>query len=486
MTTAIGKILVVDDEKNLTLVIQAILEKAGFNIEVFNDSDAALKRLASPETRFDTLVTDLYMPGKTGMDLLAFCQKERPTLPVVMITAFGTVEAAVAALKKGAFDFITKPFDRDELLSVVHKAVQTSRLRESEPVPAWSASETTEAKMFETPPGFAISSIVGSSPQMQEVFKILAKIAPSPTTVLILGESGTGKELVAYEIHRNSPRVKKPFVKINCAAIPATLIESELFGYERGAFTGAVTSKPGRFELAHEGTLFLDEVADMPLEMQVKLLRVLQEQEFERVGGISPIRVDVRIVTATNKDIEREVKAGRFREDLFYRLNVLPIQLPPLRDRREDINALLRTFIAQFNEKLGKKIEGIEPICLQALRGFQWPGNIRQLENVIERMMLMCDGTVLTRADLPPEIRATLPEAMQNASQNEDTEGATLSFKEIVKSRTQEVERALIEQALDETHGNVTRAAERLGLSRKGLQLKMKELGVQREAGDAS
>jgi DNA-binding NtrC family response regulator len=405
---------------------------------------------------------------------------------VIMMTAFGTVENAVAALKRGAFDFITKPFDREEILQVVQKALETSRAREKEPVPLWALETKSEAEggKLKTPPGFAISSIVGASSEMQNVFRLLSKVAASPSTVLILGESGTGKELVAYEIHRNSPRLKKPFIKVNCAAIPATLIESELFGYERGAFTGAVSSKPGRFELAHEGTLFLDEIADMPLEMQVKLLRAIQEQEFERVGGVAPIRVDVRIIAATNKDLEREVKEGRFREDLFYRLNVFPISLPPLRARREDIDALLRVFISQCNEKLGKKIEGIEPGCLTALRTYQWPGNIRQLENTIERMALMSEGTVLRVDDLPTELRGLVPtessgdEAVGLGERNETTSGG-IAFKEIVKTRTAELERVLIEQALGETNGNVTRAAEKLGLSRKGLQLKLKDLGIQ-------
>jgi two-component system response regulator AtoC len=481
-----GKVLVVDDEKNLTLVIRAMLEKLGFTVEAWNDSRKAMERILDPAVELDAVITDLNMPGASGMDVLELCIRERPGTPVILITAFGTVEKAVQALKSGAFDFITKPFDQSEIQAAVSKAVQTARLREEEPVRIWPAADPAgESKPMATPAGFAISSIVGSSPQMQEVFKVLAKIAPSSTTVLVLGESGTGKELVAYEIHRNSPRAKKPFVKINCAAIPATLIESELFGHERGAFTGAVTSKPGRFELAHEGTLFLDEVADMPLEMQVKLLRVLQEQEFERVGGVSPIRVDVRIVTATNKDLEKEVKAGRFREDLYYRLNVLPVNLPPLRERKEDIDTLLRVFIAQFNEKIGRKVEGIEPLCLQALRQYPWPGNIRQLENAVERMVLMSEGAILRVSDLPPEVRATLSDEVVAAAEatSQAGEGSPIPFKEIVKSRTQELERALIEQALEATSGNVTRAAERLGLSRKGLQIKMKELGVQKESG---
>lgn len=300
-----GRILVVDDEKNITFVIQAMLERAGFEAVVFNDSAEALEAMSSED--MDVVITDLYMPGPGGMEILEYCKKNHPQIPVVVITAYGTVESAVGALKNGAFDFITKPFDQTELLNVVQKAVATHNQRQKEPIVFANFPRHT------TPSGShlgSISSIIGSSAPMQEVFKLISKIAGSPSTVLVWGESGTGKELVAYEIHRNSPRAEKPFIKINCAAIPANLIESELFGFEKGAFTGAVASKPGRFELAHEGTLFLDEVGEMPLEMQVKLLRVLQEQEFERVGGINTIKVDVRIIAATNKDLQEEVKTS--------------------------------------------------------------------------------------------------------------------------------------------------------------------------------
>jgi nitrogen regulation protein NR(I) len=476
-----GKILVVDDEKNITFVIQAMLEKAGHSTLVYNDSAEAIAAIDefADGGELDCVVTDLYMPGPGGMEILAHVQKNYPELPVVIITAFGTVEAAVSALKQGAFDFITKPFDQTELLNVVQKAVETYRQRQKEPISIHSeGSKSTEAGVETTSPG--ISSIIGNSPQMQEIFKVISKIANSPSTVMVWGESGTGKELVAYEIHRNSSRAGKPFIKINCAAIPATLIESELFGYERGAFTGAVASKPGRFELAHEGTLFLDEVAEMPLEMQVKLLRVLQEQEFERVGGVNTIKVDVRIVTATNKDLEAEVKAGRFREDLYYRLNVVPIHLPALRDRKEDIDLLVRYFLRQFNERLKKGITSVTPEAMAALRAYSWPGNIRQLENVLERMVLMSDGATLSSEDLPEEIAAAAGVVgIPIGGASPDASGP-MSFKELVKRQTQSVERDLIEKALEETNGNVTRAAEKLGLSRKGLQLKMKELGLKR------
>ncbi len=468
---ASGRVLVVDDEKNITFVVQATLERAGYEVVSMNDSTGAIAAIDEDDD-LDVVVTDLYMPGPGGMDILAQCQRDCPDLPVVIMTAYGTVEAAVSALKRGAFDFITKPFEQAELLNVVAKAVQTHLRRKQEPIAISSPQRPGT-------PQPAISSIIGASQQMQEVFRMIGKIAASPSTVLVSGESGTGKELVAYEIHRGSPRKEKPFVKINCAAIPATLIESELFGYERGAFTGAVTAKPGRFELAHEGTLFLDEVGEMPLEMQVKLLRVLQEQEFERVGGIATTRVDVRIVAATNKDLPAEVAAGRFREDLFYRLNVVPIRLPSLRERREDIDLLVKFFVSGFNAKLGRDVTAIDPACLEILRAHSWPGNIRQLENVLERMVLMGDGQTLRVADLsddllPPSYRAGI------AAPEGGVPGEGARFKEIVRHQTQTLERELIEKALDETSGNVTRAAEKLGLSRKGLQLKMKELGLKR------
>ncbi len=352
-----ARVLVVDDEKNITLVVQAMLERAGFQVTALNDSSRVAETL--DEEEFHAVLSDLQMPGLGGMEILAHCKAEYPELPVVILTAYGTVENAVQALKAGAFDFVTKPFDQQELLDSLTKAVQTCRARRLEPLPITPWAEAAEGASDSVSTGqslSSISSIIGASPSMQEVFRVIAKVAPTSSTVMIYGESGTGKELVAQEIHRNSPRSKKGFVKINCAAIPANLIESELFGHERGAFTGAVSSKPGRFELANEGTLLLDEVAEMPLEMQVKLLRVLQEQEFTRVGGLHPIRVDVRIVTATNKDLEAEVKAGRFREDLFYRLNVVPVRLPPLRERREDVEALVRIFIQEFSKKLKVRI----------------------------------------------------------------------------------------------------------------------------------
>jgi transcriptional regulator with GAF, ATPase, and Fis domain len=317
---------------------------------------------------------------------------------------------------------------------------------------------------------------------MRAIYDIVAKVADSPSTVLITGESGTGKELIAKALHRGSSRRDKPLIKVNCAAIPKDLVESELFGYERGAFTGAVASKPGRFELADGGTLFLDEIGEVPVEMQVKLLRALQESEFERVGGIKTLRVDVRLIAATNRDLKALIADGRFREDLYYRLAVVPIALPPLRDRREDIPLLVRHFIQKYDDRLGKRVEAIEPEALQLLLGYAWPGNIRELENLMERSVLFADGPLIQASALPDSLRERGAQppvpiaAMGPLGAIAAPSGA--SMKEIVRQAQAELEKELIARALDETGGNVTRAAKRLQISRKSLQVKMKELGL--------
>ncbi|HYX93313.1 MAG TPA: sigma 54-interacting transcriptional regulator, partial [Myxococcaceae bacterium] len=335
------------------------------------------------------------------------------------------------------------------------------------------------------------SAIIGGSSQMQEIFRIIDKVADTPSTVLITGESGTGKELIATALHEGSSRRDKPLIKINCAAIPKDLMESELFGYERGAFTGAVTSKPGRFELADGGTLFLDEIGEIPVEMQVKLLRVLQEGEFERVGGIRTTRVDVRLIAATNRDLEQEIEAGRFRKDLFYRLNVVPIRLPALRQRAGDIPMLARHFIDKYNRKLNKHIEGITHEALAVLGSYSWPGNIRELENFIERILLFADGPLIGVADLPEHIRVGPPTPSTPAAQPVALAAGALpqpeliaapaaegGLKDLVRARAAELEKDLIIRALEETGGNVTRAAKLLQISRKSLQTKMKEFGL--------
>jgi two-component system, NtrC family, response regulator AtoC len=455
------QILVVDDEPNLRRVLSAQLGRDGYDVLEAEDGEQGLALLE--EHHIDLVVTDLRMPKVDGMELLRRALAMDPELPVVMITAHGTVDNAVEALKTGAFDYITKPFDQSEVRAIVKKALRTRDLA------------AVEASRAEPGAPEARHGIIGQSAAITGVYAILDRVADTPTTVLVTGESGTGKELVARALHDGSSRRDRPFIKVNCAAIPHDLMESELFGYEKGAFTGAVASKPGRFELASGGTLFLDEIGTIPVEMQVKLLRALQESEFERVGGIKTIHVDVRLVAATNSDLKKEIAAGHFREDLFYRLNVVPIHLPPLREREQDTLLLARHFVKKFDARLGKNVEGLDPEVDRALLAHPWPGNIRELENVIERAVLFCDGPTLRVSDLPLEVREDkgLPPPSSTATPMPGD-----GLKEQVKAAMSRLERELIVHALDQTHGNVTHAARLLKISRKGLQLKMKELGL--------
>jgi two-component system, NtrC family, response regulator AtoC len=446
------KILVVDDELNMRLVLKALLNKEGYDVATASDGVEALKVLKSGGV--EVVVTDLKMPKLDGVGLLERVIRDYPSTPVIIITAHGTIATAVDALKKGAFDYITKPFERDELKNIIHKAIRTRRLNEEE--------------LLVSPDDIDRQGIIGFSEPMVKIYDTIKRVAPTPTTILISGETGTGKDLIAYAIHRNSPRRDNPFVKINCAAIAENLIESELFGHERGAFTGAVSTKPGRFELADKGTLFLDEVGEIPRDMQVKLLRVIQDHEFERVGGLRTIKVDVRLIAATNRNLLQDVKDGRFREDLYYRLNVFPTHLPPLRERREDILPLTDYFIEKFNSKLDRGVKHIDSRVKDILVGYDWPGNIRELENLIERIVLMAGGDTITFEDIPPEWKSAA-EAISVFQQG----GQKKPFKDFVKGHMEEVEKQSIIQCLEEVGGNVTKAAQRLGLSRKGLQLKM-------------
>jgi nitrogen regulation protein NR(I) len=455
------QILVVDDEPNLRRVLSAQLARDGYDVHTAEDGVQGLAVLA--EHHIDLVITDLRMPNLDGMGLLRRALELDPELPIVMITAHGTVDNAVEALKTGAFDYVTKPFDQAEVRAVVKKALRTRDLASAEATR--SDGGVPEAR----------HGIIGESPAIAQVYAILDRVADTPTTVLVTGESGTGKELVARALHEGSSRRERPFIKVNCAAIPHDLMESELFGYEKGAFTGAVASKPGRFELANGGTLFLDEIGTIPVEMQVKLLRALQESEFERVGGIKTIKVDVRLVAATNSDLRKAISSGSFREDLFYRLNVVPIHLPPLREREGDTLLLARHFVRKFEARLGKRVEGLEPDVDRVLLSYPWPGNIRELENVIERALLFCDAPHIHVGDLPPEVRGERPLA---ASSTAATPVPGDGLKEQVKAATARLERELIVHALDQTRGNVTHAARLLKISRKGLQLKMKELGL--------
>jgi len=495
------RVLVADDELNMRRVLEAILRREGYDVvTAANGLDA----VSEMNRDIHTVITDLKMPGLDGMGLLRKLQQDFPEVPVVMITAHGSVESAVEAVKLGAFDYLEKPFEQEQIRQIVAKAMRTHELARRDARP-------------EEPSGRGRFRLIGSAPVIRQIFAVVEKVADTPSTVLITGESGTGKELIARALHENSSRHKGPFIKINCAAIPKTLMESELFGYEKGAFTGAVGAKPGRFELAHGGTLFLDEIGEIPVEMQVKLLRVLQESEFERVGGIKTIKVDVRLVTATNRDLLHEIQEEAFREDLFYRLNVVPIHIPPLRDRREDIPLLAEHFIAKFNDRLKKQITGITPDAVACLVAYHWPGNIRELENLMERTMLFCEGPLIRARDLPPEMiqQADISGAMPTPpppapaarvtppvpvdAEEDDVSGVGVggiaaasgpttltsmpavsagSLKEAVRAETERVERELIVRALEETSGNVTQAARILKISRKSLQTKMKEFGL--------
>ncbi len=493
MPTADGepkRVLIADDEINIRRVLEAILRRDGYDVVTTANGEEAL---AGMSRGIHTVITDLKMPVLDGMGLLRRLSVDFPDVPVVMITAHGSVENAVEAVKLGAFDYVEKPFDQEQIRQIVAKALRTHMFARRDARP-------------ESPAARGRFRLVGESTAIQQVYQVVEKVADTPSTVLITGESGTGKELVARALHDNSSRTGGPFIKINCAAIPKTLMESELFGYEKGAFTGAVGSKPGRFELAHGGSLFLDEIGEIPVEMQVKLLRVLQESEFERVGGIKTIKVDVRLITATNRDLAAEIAAGGFRDDLYYRLNVVPIHLPPLRERREDIPLLVGHFIARFNERLKKQVAGAEPEAIERLVAHHWPGNIRELENVIERTVLFCESSTIGLADLPAELGGSPRAAVGAPPPAEDrlpgsgassgalpslpgqtpTPSSSLpqvgeevgSLKEAVRAETERVERELIQRALDETGGNVTQATRKLQISRKSLQTKMKELGL--------
>src|SRR3989440_5615694 len=391
------RVLVVDDEQSLRKVLAATLQREGYEVTVCADGEEAISSLERDGA--DVVVTDLVMPKMDGLSLLRKVVSRHPDVPVIVITAHGRIDSAVEAMKAGAFDFLAKPFDHGELKAIISKAARQSDYNQRNVVP----EERQEGAIRR------YTEIVGRGKQMQELQQVIAKVAAAPSTVLIQGESGTGKELVATALHETSSRRDRPFIKINCAAIPRELVEAELFGFEKGAFTGAVQSKPGRFELADGGTLFLDEIGEIPMEMQVKLLRAIQESEFERVGGVRTTKVEVRLVAATSRDLGKEIAAGRFREDLYYRLNVVPIFLPPLRERREDIPLLVEHFREKYNARLRKNVEKIEDEALLALGAYSWPGNIRELENVLERTILFAEGSSIRAADLPASLRQPRP-----------------------------------------------------------------------------
>lgn len=448
------RILIVDDEPSIRMVLRAHLTRSGYDVTATENGAEAIAMLRNED--YHLVVSDLRMPVVGGMELLNHCNETYPGLPVILITAHGTVDSAVEAIKKGAQDYVTKPFDSDELMPIIEKALRTE--------------EKGRSNLHEDAAGRF--KIIGQTARMHKIYAMIEKVARSPTTALITGESGTGKELVARALHEHSDRASAPFIQVNCGAIPESLFESELFGHEKGAFTGAVAAKPGKFELADGGTLFLDEVGELPKDMQVKLLRVLQDGQFERVGGVRSMSVDVRLVAATNRVLETEVKEGRFREDLFYRLNVIPIQIPPLRERADDIPLLVEHFIAKFNKRLNTEVEGVSPDALAALLAHTWPGNIRELENLIERSVLLTEDTVLTMGDLP----GLTPSNLGRVEAPPDAE--EMGLKEYVRVYTTKLERARIQRVLEEEDSNVTRASKKLGISRKSLQMKMKDYGL--------
>lgn len=436
------RILIVDDERNILLVISKFLRQEGFYVETARSFDEAVSRLAVLD--FDLLLTDMRLPGKSGLDLLKWAKERNPDLPVLVITAYGSIENAVEAMRCGATNYLTKPIEYDEMLAIINHALLHS--------PGSSGSITAAEDQY---------GIIGRSEGIREILSIIGIISNSRANVLITGESGTGKELVARAIHNASMRKDFPFIAINCAAIPKELIENELFGHEAGAYTGAASKEIGKVEAADKGTLFLDEIGDMPLTMQIKLLRFIQGREFFRIGGTKPVKSDCRIIAATNKNLETEIEAGRFREDLFYRLNVIPIHVPPLRDRKEDIPLLADHFLKKYAPENQKFIRGIDQMAMDVLARYEWPGNIRELENVIERAVVLTKHEVISLSDLPNRLKERASEAQGKESY--DIQSLKLS----------EIERALILKALEMENWNQTRAADRLGITRRQLRIRM-------------
>ncbi|HVT91479.1 MAG TPA: sigma-54 dependent transcriptional regulator [Bryobacteraceae bacterium] len=449
------RILVVEDEEKLRRVIELQLRAAGFEVLQAATAEDGLKH--APDA--DLILTDLRLPGMDGMQLLSAVKAQHSQAPVIVMTAFGTIEKAVEAMKSGAEDFLPKPFSLDHLMAVVEKGLANHALRE----------ENRQLKA-ELSSRFQFDNLIGRGEGMREIFVTLDRVAPTRATVLLCGESGVGKDMIARALHHHSPRKDKPFVKINCTSIPENLMESELFGYEKGAFTGANQTKPGKFEQADGGTVFLDEIGDVPGSVQVKLLRILQEREFERLGSNRTHHIDVRVVAATNVDLREALEQGRFREDLYYRLNVLPINVPPLRDRKEDIPFLAEHFVKKLSKDLGSPVRSISEDAIQRLKQYHWPGNVRELENVIERSMVLASSPVLEAAD----IRMDAAPKRAAAPGGQDAflpEGMTLDG----------YEQSIIREALKRADGNKSQAARLLGLTRNALRYRLSQMGLDGE-----
>ncbi|MFB3828005.1 MAG: sigma-54-dependent transcriptional regulator [Bryobacteraceae bacterium] len=445
------RILIVEDEDKLRRVIELQLAGSGFEVDKAASAEEGIK-LAE---RADLVITDLRLPGMDGLELLERMRRQNMLAPVVIMTAFGTIETAVQAMKAGAVDFLLKPFSLDHLMTVVNKALEVRALRD-------------ENRQLREELGrrYQFDNIVGRSGPMQEIFATVARVAPTRATVLLAGESGVGKDLIARAIHFHSPRRGRPLVKINCTAIPENLMESELFGYEKGAFTGAVGAKPGKFEQADTGTVFLDEIGDVPPSIQVKLLRILQEREFERLGSNVTRHIDVRVVAATNVDLRAALEQGTFREDLYYRLNVVPINIPPLRERKEDIPFLAQHFIQKLAADSGSRVEGLTGAALARLMAYHWPGNVRELENVVERSLVMCSGSMLDAADIKLD---TSERPRNHGSPAFLPDGVTLD----------QYEQEIIREALRRAGGNKSQAARLLGLTRNALRYRLSQMGME-------
>lgn len=446
-------ILIVEDEVKMRRLLELSLAEKGYATREAADAETALKLIRQEPV--DLIITDLKLPGMNGLEFLKAVKGSDAHLPVVVMTAFGTVETAVEAMKAGAGDYVVKPFSLEEMQLIVKKELHVRHLQEE-----------NRNLREELGKRYEFKNIVARSAKMQEVLAVVERVAPGNSTVLLGGESGVGKDMIARAIHQHSRRSSGPMIKINCAAIPENLLESELFGYERGAFTGAVAAKPGKFELADQGTIFLDEIGDVPPSIQVKLLRVLQEREFERLGGTKTLKVDVRLVAATNRNLRAALEQGTFREDLYYRLNVVPIDIPPLREHKEDIPDLVRTFLDRFARDAGKNVTGITPAALKLLLDFHWPGNVRELENIVERAVALSVGPEIDAEDIQLDLSPARPPASGGAAF--PPAGMTL----------EQFEDEIIREAVRRANGNKSQAARLLGLSRNAMRYRLAKLGV--------
>ena len=469
MTAAPIRVLVAEDDRVARDLLCEILRGEGYEVEAVDDGAGAIERAQAGDGRYDLVVSDVRMERSGGLDVLAAFTVKAPSTPVILITAFGDVSGAMEAIQRGAYDYVSKPFNIEELRLTVARALERRRLiAEQKSVPS-------EGK----PP--QLQDIVGKSAVMLDVYKLVARVAGSTATVLVEGESGTGKELVARSIHTHSPRAGQPFVPVNCTALTESLLESELFGHARGAFTGAVGAKRGLFETASGGTLFLDEIGDMGPKMQAQLLRTLQDGEVKPVGGSEPIRVDVRLVCATNKDLDEEVKAGRFREDLYFRINVVTVHLPPLRERREDVPILVAHFLAKLARRERRAAATMSPETLKLFTAYSWPGNVRELENAIERAVAVAKGNVVLPSDLPPEVGGGVGTAAANAAGGGQGQGDAGIIGD--RPSLAELERRYIQLVLTESGGNKKKAAEKLGIDRRTLYRALERDGD--DTGDA-